>query len=161
MFTFSGQGAQWWAMGRGLLQSNPVFSRKIDAFDKHFSKLSGWKVRDVLLASEEDSLVNQGEYAQPALIALQIALAATWQNYGVKPDAVLGHSLGEISAAHVSGALSLTEVARVMHTRSRIQHQAPERGAMAVVGMTPSEIERFLGGRGASALLPRDLRHLR
>jgi len=144
VFTFSGQGAQWWAMGRGLLQSSRTFSRAIDAFDRHFARHSGWRVRDVLSASEADSLVNQGEYAQPALIALQIALAETWIAHGVRPDAVLGHSLGEISAAHVAGALSLAEVARVMHVRSRIQHQAPERGAMAVAGMTADEIRRFL-----------------
>jgi acyl transferase domain-containing protein/NADPH:quinone reductase-like Zn-dependent oxidoreductase/acyl carrier protein len=144
VFTFSGQGAQWWAMGRGLLKSSDVFSTKIDAFDKYFSKLSGWKVRDVLLANEEKSLINQGEYAQPALIALQIALAEVWKAHGVKPTAVLGHSLGEISAAHIAGAISLEELARVMHVRSRIQHQAPERGAMAVVGISADQIEDFL-----------------
>ena len=143
-FSFSGQGAQWWAMGRQLLEDIPVYRDAIAAFDRHFEPLSGWNVADALAASEAESRINQGNVTQATLIAMQVALAATWRERGVVPDMVFGHSLGEIAAAHVAGAISLETTARIIYQRGLISEQSSEKGAMAAVGLPADEAEIFL-----------------
>lgn len=143
-FAFSGQGAQWWAMGRKLLEDDGAYRASIDSFDRHFEPLSGWKVADALAASEEHSRINEGHVTQGALIAMQVALAAAWRERGIEPDLVFGHSLGEIAAAHVSGAISLETTARIIYQRGLITEQSPEKGAMAAVGLPEDEARAFL-----------------
>lgn len=138
-FVFSGQGPQWWAMGRGLLESEPVFRTALEACDAAIEKAAGWSVLEELRRPEAESRVGKTRVAQPALFALQTALAALWASWGVKPAAVVGHSVGEIAALHVSGALSLEEATRIVVLRGEVMQAATGTGAMAAVGL--AEIE--------------------
>ncbi len=107
-FVFSGQGPQWWAMGRQLLEEEPVFRDVINRCDELIAKLgSSWSLLRELSAEESDSRIGETAIAQPAIFAIQAALAALWQSWGVTPNAVVGHSVGEVAAAYVAGRLTL------------------------------------------------------
>lgn len=138
-FVFSGQGPQWWAMGRGLLDTEPVFRAAMEACDAAIAKTAGWSVLEELQRPEAQSRIAETKIAQPALFALQTALATLWANWGVKPAAVIGHSVGEIAALHVSGALGLDEAARIVVLRGEAMQAATGTGAMAAVGLTQAE----------------------
>ena len=149
-FVFGGQGPQWHAMGRELLKEEPVFCEKLSECDALLRPLSGWSLLDELARPEEDSRLNQTEVAQPALFALQVALAALLKAWGVPCDAVVGHSLGEIAALHVAGVLDLHEAICLVWHRGRIMQQATGLGRMASVAITEAEamdLERSYGGR--------------
>ncbi|MEO8804874.1 MAG: type I polyketide synthase [Burkholderiaceae bacterium] len=135
-FVFSGQGPQWYAMGRELLAGEPVFREVLTECDALLRPLSGWSLLEELQASEERSRLNETEVAQPALFALQVGLAALWKSWGVLPDGLVGHSVGEIAALHAAGVLSLPDAIRVVWHRGRIMQQATGLGRMASVGVS-------------------------
>lgn len=142
VFVFSGQGPQWWAMGRELLHDEPIFRTKIEECDSCFRRLGRWSLIEELSRGESDSRLQQTDIAQPAIFALQVALAALWQAWGVRPAATVGHSVGEVAAAHVAGALTLREAARVIFHRGRCMEMASERGRMLATGLSwPQAIE--------------------
>lgn len=142
VFVFSGQGPQWWAMGRELLRDEPIFRTKIEECDSCFRRLGRWSLIEELSRGESDSRLQQTDIAQPAIFALQVALAALWQAWGVRPAATVGHSVGEVAAAHVAGALTLREAARVIFHRGRCMEMASERGRMLATGLSwPQAIE--------------------
>ena len=134
VFVFSGQGPQWWGMGRELLREEPLFTEKIQQCDQFFRELGGWSLVEELLRDEENSRLQQTAFAQPAIFALQVALADLWRSWGVQPSAVVGHSVGEIAAAHVAGVLTLREAARVIFHRARCMNAAPG-GRMLAAGL--------------------------
>src|SRR5581483_12208808 len=101
-----------------------------------------------LTASEAASRLHETEIAQPAIFALQVALAALWRSWGIVPDAVVGHSVGEIAAAQVAGALTLEDAVRVVYHRGRLMQQATGRGKMAQVELPLEEAERAIAGYG-------------
>ncbi|HZP49267.1 MAG TPA: type I polyketide synthase [Vicinamibacterales bacterium] len=144
VFVFSGQGPQWYAMGRELLEQEPVFAEAVRQCDEIVRKIAGWSPRAELLADEAASRVDQTEIAQPLLFTLQVALAALWRSWGVAPSAAIGHSVGEIAAAHLAGALTLEEAARVAVQRGQAMQQATGRGRMAVVEMPSRDVERAI-----------------
>ncbi len=155
-FVFSGQGPQWFAMGRELLAEEPVFREVIEQCDALLRPLSGWSLLEQLGADEAASRLNDTEVAQPALFALQVALAALWKSWGVLPDAVVGHSVGEIAALHVAGALDLPQAIRVVWHRGHLMQQATGLGRMAAVGLSEeeaTELLRPLGDRLSLAAL--------
>ncbi|MBZ0218050.1 MAG: acyltransferase domain-containing protein, partial [Fimbriimonadaceae bacterium] len=140
-------GQQWWAMGRGLFQSEKVFTAKIHEISDLFALLDDeWSLIDILTADETSSQINKTEYAQPAIFSIQIALATLWESIGVCPDIVVGHSIGEVTAAHISGALSLEDAVSVCFHRSRLQARLKGRGSMLAVGLSSSEIESRIQG---------------
>ena len=147
-FVFSGQGPQWYAMGRELVEEEPVFREIITKCDELLRPLSGWSLLDELGRTEENSRLDQTEVAQPALFALQIALAALWKSWGVTPNAVVGHSVGEIAALHIAGVLELPEAIRVVWHRGRIMQQATGLGRMASVGITEHEARELIKSQG-------------
>ena len=104
---FSGQGGQWAGMGRQLLKEESVFRESLERIDQLLFPLAGWSIMQELTGAEADSRMGQTEVAQPLQFALQVALAALWRWWGVLPDAVVGHSMGEVAAACVAGALRL------------------------------------------------------
>src|SRR5205807_5150323 len=108
-FLFNGQGPQWHAMGRTLLETSSVYRAKILECDRIAMQYLDWSIYEALTADEASSRVGETQYLQPTMFALQVALVDLWKSWGVQPDAVLGHSMGEIAAAHVCGALSLSE----------------------------------------------------
>jgi len=146
VFVFSGMGPQWWAMGRQLLQQEPVFRESVERCDTLLRQHASWSLLEELTADEARSRMGETEIAQPANFALQVALAALWRSWGIAPDAIVGHSAGEVAAAQVAGALSLEEAVRVIFHRSRLQQRTTGKGKMAAVGLSFEEAERVLAG---------------
>ena len=147
-FMFSGQGPQWYAMGRELLAGEPIFHEVMTKCDTLLRPLSGWSLLEELALQEESSRLDHTEVAQPALFALQVALAALWKSWGVSPDAVAGHSLGEIAALHVAGVFDLAEAVRIVWHRGRIMQQATGLGRMASAAITSAEAAELVGSYG-------------
>jgi acyl transferase domain-containing protein/NADPH:quinone reductase-like Zn-dependent oxidoreductase/NAD(P)-dependent dehydrogenase (short-subunit alcohol dehydrogenase family)/acyl carrier protein len=147
VFIYTGMGPQWWCMGRELMEKEPVFRDVLMECDGYFVKVSGWSVFQALRADEKNSRMARTEVAQPANFILQIALTALWETWGIKPGAVIGHSVGEVSAAYVSGALSLKDAVNVSYHRSRLQATtAGQGGGMLAAGLRePDAIEVLKG----------------
>ncbi|MGE3743329.1 MAG: beta-ketoacyl synthase N-terminal-like domain-containing protein, partial [Geminicoccaceae bacterium] len=146
VFVCSGMGQQWWAMGRGLLESEPLFADKIAQLDDLFGQLNGRPfLRETLAADEGSSDIDRTERAQPAIFSIQIALAALWNSWGVGPDMVVGHSVGEVAAACIAGALSLEDAVTVCFHRSRLQAGLAGRGGMMAVGLPPAALRQRIG----------------
>ncbi len=147
-FVFSGQGPQWYAMGRELLGAEPVFRQVIEECDALLTPHSGWSLLAELGKSEGESRLGETEIAQPALFALQIALAALLESWGVRPDGVVGHSAGEIAALHVAGVLSRAEALRIIWHRGRIMQGATGHGRMAQVSSTAEQARESVSPYG-------------
>jgi acyl transferase domain-containing protein/thioesterase domain-containing protein/acyl carrier protein len=145
-FVFSGMGQQWWAMGRTLLEEEPVFRKVIEQCDALLRQYADWSLWDELTASEEHSRINETQIAQCAIFAVQVALSALWRHWGIIPEAIVGHSVGEVAAAHVAGVLSLEDAIRVIFHRSRLQATTAGLGKMLAVGLSKEEADRVLVG---------------
>ncbi|MFC9061247.1 type I polyketide synthase, partial [Streptomyces sp. NPDC057074] len=140
VWVFPGQGSQWAGMGRELLDASPVFAERITECATALEPFIDWSLVDVLRGDADPGLMERVDVLQPASFAVMVGLAAVWSSVGVEPDAVLGHSQGEIAAACVSGALSLEDAARVVALRSQaIAGQLAGRGGMASVALSESE----------------------
>ena len=124
MFVFSGHGSQWAGMGRGLLDVEPAFTAQVDKLGDRFAEHTGQSLRALLTTSLSLSLPE----TQAAIFGTQIALAAQWEALGVRPAAVIGHSLGSAAAAVVSGALDVDEAVHLVATRARLLAQVPAGG---------------------------------
>ena len=145
VFSFAGQGTQWWAMGRNLLK-NPTFRDVIEKCDLLLSKYVTWSLLDELEADQEKSRINNTEIAQPAIFAFQVGLVEMLASLGVTPNGVIGHSMGEVSAAYVAGILSLEEAVKVIAYRGKIMQRATGKGKMAAVRLSLSESREALLG---------------
>jgi phthiocerol/phenolphthiocerol synthesis type-I polyketide synthase A len=130
VFVYSGQGSQWAGMGRQLLTDEPAFAAAIDELEPVFAEQVGFSLRHVLA---EGQPVAGDARVQPVLMGLQLALTALWRCYGVQPDAVIGYSMGEVTAAVVAGALSVAEGLRLIATRSRLMSRLAGHGAVALL----------------------------
>ncbi|MEV5273237.1 type I polyketide synthase [Streptomyces werraensis] len=140
VWVFPGQGSQWAGMGRELLDSSPVFAERVAECAAALEPWVDWSLVDVLRGEVEPALLERVDVLQPASFAVMVGLAAVWSSVGVEPDAVLGHSQGEIAAACVSGALSLEDAARVVALRSQaIRDQLAGRGGMASVALSEAD----------------------
>jgi acyl transferase domain-containing protein len=145
-FVFSGGGTHWPGMGRGLLAWHAGFRESMVDCDAAAREVVGWSVLDELAAPPERSRLDETDVQQPVLFALQVALARLWLDLGVTPVAVLGHSIGEVAAACVAGALSIEDGVRVAAARSHlIQHKAP-RGAFIAVELPADDLRPYLVG---------------
>ncbi|MCC3332252.1 type I polyketide synthase [Nocardia abscessus] len=143
-YVFSGQGSQWIGMGRQLQSSEPIFAAVLGQCDELIAKNASFSLLAELAAPPDRSRLQRTEIAQPALFAFQIALTALLSSWGVRPDAVIGHSVGEIAAAHVAGALSLAEAVRIVVSRGRIMARAAGSGAMVAVELTHEKVAALL-----------------
>jgi acyl transferase domain-containing protein/SAM-dependent methyltransferase/acyl carrier protein len=140
VFVMSGQGTQWWGMGRELMRHEPVFRRMIEACDWAMRPWARFSLIEELARPEADSQMHRTEISQPAIFAMQMALTELWKSWGVHPSAVVGHSVGEDAAACVAGILTLDEAAKVIVFRGRLMDEfAPSGGTMLAVGMSPEE----------------------
>ncbi|WP_440054948.1 SDR family NAD(P)-dependent oxidoreductase [Pseudoalteromonas sp. T1lg65] len=131
----TGMGPQWWGMGRGLYQSNRIFRETVERCDEVFTEIAGWSIKEELLKDEADSRMHETQVAQPANFVIQVAVYEVLRSYGVKPLSVVGHSVGEVSAAYISGALSLEDACKVSYHRSRLQQTcSTANGGMLAIG---------------------------
>ena len=147
VFVFPGQGSQWFGMGRRLLEQEAVFREVIERCDRAMRPYGDWSLLAELTATDAArSRLNEIDIIQPALFAIQVALAALWRSWGIEPQAVVGHSLGEVAAAYVAGALSLDDAVRVICHRSRLFKRTIGQGAMAAVELSIEEARRVLVG---------------
>ncbi|HEY5004030.1 MAG TPA: type I polyketide synthase [Ktedonobacteraceae bacterium] len=133
VWVFPGQGSQWPGMGRDLLEQEPVFYSAIKECDRVMSKYVDWSLLDQLRTNEEHASLKGIDVIQPVLFAIEVALAALWRSWGIEPDAVVGHSMGEVAAAYVAGALSLDDAAWIICSRSKLLLRTSGKGAMAAV----------------------------
>lgn len=146
-FVFSGQGSHWAGMGRLLFEQELVFRAAIEECDRAFARLSSRSVAEEMFRDEPLSQLDDTALAQPAIFSIQVALAALWRSWGIAPEIVAGHSLGEAAAAYAAGALSLEEAARVVFERSRLMKQVAGQGRTAVVGLPLEEARQAIRGR--------------
>jgi myxalamid-type polyketide synthase MxaE and MxaD len=141
VFVFPGQGSQRVGMGKTLYQSEPVFRQTINEFDAAYRPLTGWSLVDEIFADETRSRLNQIDVIQPVIAAVQCALAKMMIHRGVKPDTVLGHSMGEVAAAYVAGVLHIDEAAKIICFRSQLMKTQSGKGAMALTELSYNEAQ--------------------
>ncbi|MFF4603062.1 SDR family NAD(P)-dependent oxidoreductase [Streptomyces sp. NPDC001339] len=138
-FVFSGNGSQWAGMAADLLASSTAFREAVLAIDAALAPLLGWSVAEELAVPAEQARLAATEIAQPLLFAVQVGVVRMLEEQGVTPHSVLGHSVGEVAAAHVAGALDLRQAAQVIAERSRTQAATAGSGRMAAVTLPPAE----------------------
>src|SRR5271166_2033710 len=148
VFVFPGQGSQWLGMGVELLDTAPVFAEQVNACAEAFAEFVDWSLIDVLRGAPDAPGLDRVDVVQPALFAIMVSLAELWKSVGVRPDAVIGHSQGEIAAAYVAGALSLRDAARVVTLRSKLLLALAGRGGMASLACGAEQARELLAPLG-------------
>ena len=144
-FVMSGQGPQWWGMGRELMEHEPVFRQVIEQCDVAMHGITKFSLLEELGRSEETSQMHRTEIAQPAIFAMQVGLAELWKSWGVQPAAIAGHSVSEIAAACVAGFFSLEQGARITALRAQFMEGcARGEGKMLAVGLGEQEARALI-----------------
>ncbi len=147
VFVYTGQGAQWWAMGQELIRREPVFRKVLEDIDSHLKPLAGWSLIEEMTRDEASSQINRTNIAQPAIFGLQVALSELWKSWGIQPAKVVGHSVGEVAAAYVAGAYTLEDAVKIIYHRSRLQDMTGGKGRMVAVGLSQAEARKAVAGR--------------
>ena len=145
-FVFSGYSSHWPGMGRTLLEREPAFREALLACDRLMAPHLSWSLIEQLAAEDAEGRWERPEIVQPLVFAMQVALSAVWRSWGIEPQAVVGHSMGEIAAAHVAGALSLEDAVLLVCRRSKLIGRLQGQGAMAVVGLSMEQAQAALAG---------------
>ncbi|WAJ42948.1 type I polyketide synthase [Mycobacterium sp. Aquia_216] len=148
IFVFPGQGSQWVGMGIELLDTAPVFAQQIEECAQAFAEFVDWSLIDVLRGAPGAPGMDRVDVVQPVLFAVMVSLAELWKSVGVNPDAVIGHSQGEIAAAYVAGALSLQDAARVVTLRSKLLRSLAHPGGMVSIACSTERARELLAPYG-------------
>ncbi|WP_108819657.1 type I polyketide synthase [Pseudovibrio sp. Alg231-02] len=151
-FAFSGNGAQWAGMGRDAYVANQTFKIAFEKVDELFTNLSGWSLKTELFSETLDDALKKTSIAQPLLFAVQVALCQALEDYAIKPDMVLGHSIGEVAAAHVAGALALDAAVSLVYHRSAEQEVVAGHGTMAALVLPADEARQLISKSGFESL---------
>jgi len=144
VLVFSGMGPQWWAMGQDLMKTEPLFAEKLKQADIIFKNISGWSILDEMAKPEEKSKILETEIAQPANFMIQMGLYELLKSWGIKPAAVVGHSVGEVSSGYASGSLSLEDALSISYYRSHTQAKTAGTGTMIATALSQSDAEKYL-----------------
>jgi acyl transferase domain-containing protein/NAD(P)-dependent dehydrogenase (short-subunit alcohol dehydrogenase family)/acyl carrier protein len=144
VFVFTGMGPQWFAMGKELYENQTVYKNFVDRADETFQQISGWSILAEMQKCESESRMAETSIAQPANFILQAGLFELYAAYGIEPDMVTGHSVGEVAAAYASGALSLESALRVSFHRSQLQSSLAGTGGMLAAGMSEHDMLELL-----------------
>lgn len=156
VFVFTGMGPQWWGMGQELYANDPVYRKAVEEADSVFKSISGFSVLDEMLKGETESQITKTEFAQPANFLIQIGLTAVLKERGVEPSACVGHSVGELASAYISGALTLHDAMTVCFHRSQQQAKARGAGSMIAIGANLQKaqeiVDRFDGAISIAAV---------
>ena len=145
-FVCTGMGPQWWKMCRGLFDVFPAFTESIRRTDRELSRYADWSLIDEIHRDEADSRMAETEIAQPANFAIQIALADQLAQFGISPDAVIGHSAGEVAAHYLAGVLTFEQAVEVIYHRSRLQQRTTGQGRMLAVGLDAETLMQAIDG---------------
>ncbi|OBH07866.1 polyketide synthase [Mycobacterium sp. E2699] len=149
VFVFPGQGSQWAGMGVELLDTATIFAQQIEACAQAFAEFVDWSLTDVLRGAPGAPAPDRVDVVQPVLFAVMVSLAELWKSVGVSPDAVIGHSQGEIAAAYVAGALSLRDAARVVTLRSKLLRSLAGPGGMLSIACSTERARELLAPYGS------------
>jgi acyl transferase domain-containing protein len=144
-FVCSGQGPVWWPLDPALREESPLLTT-LEECDRLIRAQAGWSLLEQLWADKDACRLDETDFCQPALFAMQVALANLWRSWGITPDAVVGHSMGEVAAAHLSGALSLDDAVRVICHRGRVIRTVSGAGRMAFIDLSADAIGDELRG---------------
>jgi acyl transferase domain-containing protein/acyl carrier protein len=151
-FVCTGMGPQWWKMCRGLLDAYPAFTESVVRSDRELSRYTNWSLIEELRADETRSRMADTDVAQPANFAIQVALAAQLKEFGINPDAVIGHSAGEVAAHYLAGVLTFEQAIQVIFHRSRLQQRTAGLGRMLAVGLSAESLMRTIGDSTLDAI---------
>ncbi|MCB0508046.1 MAG: type I polyketide synthase [Bacteroidetes bacterium] len=146
VFIFPGQGAQWIAMGKTLMETEPVFKSALEECAQVYANYVDWNLIEEINKPENESRLNEIDIVQPVLIAVEIALANLWMSKGILPDVVIGHSMGEVAAAYVAGNISLNDAAKIIITRSKLMKQLSGKGEMGATDLSVDEANEIIKG---------------
>ena len=142
IFVCSGQGSQWTGMGKTLINTEPVFRAKMEQIDSEFKKLAGWSIIAYLFeCGKNESPIN---LIQPVIFSIQVSLAALWESCGIKPDLILGHSMGEVAATQIAGIISLEDAIKIIYHRSSLLLNLAGKGLMALVELSGSQLAKAI-----------------
>ena len=143
-FIFSGQGGQWFGMGRELLKTEQVFYRAIEKIDRLIQKHYSWSLINELRTDDAESRIHNIDVIQPAIFSIQIALVELWKSWGVVPDAVCGHSMGEVAAAHIAGILTLEDAIKIICGRSKLLKRLSGKGSMIATELSADQAREII-----------------
>jgi acyl transferase domain-containing protein/acyl carrier protein len=148
-FLFPGQGSEYVGMGRALFETNTVYRHTLERCAALIDAQLERPLLEVMFSDDQGSAIHESRFAQPAIFATAVALAAFWRSWGVEPAVVAGQSQGEIAAATISGALSLEDAVNVVCRRSRLLHRERGRGGTAAIGLSEAELREWLAPYGS------------
>jgi len=144
-FVMSGQGPQWWGMGRELMRTEPVFRAAMERCAAAMAPHARFSLLDELARDENETRLGQTEFAQPAIFAMQIALAELWKSWGVEPSCIVGHSVGEVAATCLAGIFTLEEAAEIIVVRAKSMQDCTQgEGGMLAVGLSQAEAAELI-----------------